>query len=83
MTQGKAHLVECLYFVGTSGASMIPRVCYELMGTYLGDFPDDGKSVAKQVTDAIRDEFGLGLVEAYALWKDRRIDSVKYKTRCW
>jgi len=44
------------------------------LGVALGDFPDNGESVVIQVVNAIREEFGLGLPEAYAIWKNRTLE---------
>ena len=62
-------LIERLHLVGSHY-----WVYYELCGVALGDFPDDGVPVIMDVIRAIRYEFGLGLPEAYAVWRGRKID---------
>jgi len=64
-------LIERLHFV-----SGTPWVYYELLGVPLADFPDDGRCVVMDVVNAIRREFGVGLPEAYAVWKAREIQGV-------
>lgn len=70
----KNYLIERLHFIGASKASEEPWVYYELLDKPLGDFPDDGKPVVVEIVKRIRDEFNLGLAEAYKIWKQRRIE---------
>ncbi len=67
------RLKERLHFVGSSKASEKPWVHYSLLGIDLADFPDDGQCVVQQVVSRIREEFGLGLPEAYQVWKNREL----------
>jgi len=65
----KHNLIERLHQVGNNY-----WVYYELMGKPLADFPDDGKPVVMEIVKRIREEFHIGLSEAYTIWKQREVE---------